>query len=812
MIQKIIHVDRKNLIIVCDFQQELINFIDNMSDGKYLKLLQEYEDSKLAGKPLHGKQKEAQKIALTQMAWARVTIGEKKLINLDTYSIKSPNDPKYLTGRMPVGSDMIPISTGEPTLFGGFDPSWVNYCMIRLPSMLQPGCDYTINVLNQSISFKYDDSCISYAIKVNQEGYLLNTTSKVAFIGAHLYNLGPLEVNSTRFAIIEEGTGKKVFNGDVVLVEDMGRFSETEQDPTPLETKPLISGEKVYRMDFSTFNRPGVYHIKVPNVGRSFPFKVGSDALDRAWYISERHFYHQRASQALEQPYTAWTRPQGHVAPIYYSEHIQPSQGYNTPTNYFRFDVIGATTDPNKILCPDRVGGLYDAADWDSICTHYIHIFDQLHLYEKYPHKFTDGQLNIPESGNGIPDTLDQIEYELRIWLKSQNEKGGVSGQVETWTHTRFDDDAKFTFSVPLRPNSLLFAAAASLYSRLVRPFNEELADKYLVAAKKAWTFGNDPTNRFEGNINAALDRGRGEPYTVFWSEPDKPLDSYIIMAGSELYLTTGDMTYLVGLKDKAYAMKKGASHETSHWIPKKYEAWYFYSFLKPSIPIFNPEERSMFIDYYYKNFVEAQLKYQGWNAYKASWQPHRSFWMSFGACDMTNKNRAIGITYLLTDDPRYMEAMLLNLNYMMGANPLGMSWTTGIGQVYPIKIQHATSADDGILDPVPGISLYGIDEAPTYTQFKNKVWRSPIYDPTGATIIGHEVFFDETRPYPMFRRYSAHESFNTSQCEFTVGETSAARSFTLGFCLKAGFMPSADLKGMQPKPKDKILGFYPLP
>lgn len=53
------------------------------------------------------------------------------------------------------------------------------------------------------------------------------------------------------------------------------------------------------------------------------------------------------------------------------------------------------------------------------------------------PEKFTDNQFNIPESGNGIPDILDEARWELEWMLKMQDAAtGGFYARV-----TFQDDD-----------------------------------------------------------------------------------------------------------------------------------------------------------------------------------------------------------------------------------------------------------------------------------------------------------------------------------------------------------------------------------
>ena len=52
-------------------------------------------------------------------------------------------------------------------------------------------------------------------------------------------------------------------------------------------------------------------------------------------------------------------------------------------------------------------------------------------------------------------------------------------------------------------------------------------------------------------------------------------------------------------------------------------------------------------------------------------------------------------------------DAAILNFDFMLGANPMGMSWTTRLSYV-ATDIQHEISQKDGIHDP-PGITIYGI-------------------------------------------------------------------------------------------------------
>lgn len=96
------------------------------------------------------------------------------------------------------------------------------------------------------------------------------------------------------------------------------------------------------------------------------------------------------------------------------SEHIAFPLHTESPKGYERFDVIGGTLNCDNPL-KEIPGGWHDAADWDSNLAHYTVLFDLLNAYALKPGSFGDNQLRIPESGNNVPDILDEARYGLEI-------------------------------------------------------------------------------------------------------------------------------------------------------------------------------------------------------------------------------------------------------------------------------------------------------------------------------------------------------------------------------------------------------------
>jgi len=155
----------------------------------------------------------------------------------------------------------------------------------------------------------------------------------------------------------------------------------------------------------------------------------------------------------------------------------------------------------------------------------------------------------------------------------------------------------------------------------------------------------------------------------------------------------------------------------------------------------------------------------------------------------------------------------------MFGANPMGMSWTTGIGMAYPVAIQHESSMDDDILDPYPGMTIYGNTSSHAFGDLRRRVWSYPTAkDLSGKPLFNSQNSADFQRfddlpdQYPVFRRWAAHPTLNVEQNEFTIHETNSSTIFVLGMLLEPGWMPSEALKQRGPRKESDLFGYWYLP
>ena len=100
-------------------------------------------------------------------------------------------------------------------------------------------------------------------------------------------------------------------------------------------------------------------------------------------------------------------------------------------------DLVVAAT--NEAL-PNVTGGWHDAGDFDRRSFHLRAVEDLVVTYLFNPTAFTDGQLNLPESGNGRPDLLDEAVFGLEVWRQAQQPDGGVGVWIEATSHPQIMD------------------------------------------------------------------------------------------------------------------------------------------------------------------------------------------------------------------------------------------------------------------------------------------------------------------------------------------------------------------------------------
>lgn len=805
-VEQLIVLSSKWVIVVTNNQQEIVKKISDLSGGAFGKAVDNWEDSvKRDQRDWNTYRTKIEPLFRKWIVEAREQGGERLLDSPTYFKISSKTDPHYATPLPAVKTTRFITTIGQGIIPGYYDFDFDNYSYIELPYQMKSGDEYEITLGNgKKVTFLYDEKkTVSRAIKVNQMGYLPDATEKHAYLAAYLQELGPLDFSEVKnFYVINANTGKTALEGVVKLLAKNPVFPKKADDKTS-EPPQLYSGEDIYDLDLSALKETGDFFISIPGVGRSWTFHHGADTYGEAFYKSIRGLYHQRGGAALEEPYTSWTRDKCAPHPVYESEDIPFYPPFQPPDHYEVFDIIGATIDYSK-KTEDASGGWYDAADFDRNIHHYMDIFDLLNAYELAPQKFSDNQLNIPESGNGIPDILDEAEYGLLVWKKSMAPDGGVSGRLESWGHAPMcDPNMHYAYSKRTRWSSLIFAAAAAQFAELVKPFNAEKYKEYSALAMRAYEFGINPKNSVGTvTIHARKANGKGEPYTLEFKENDNDLIPYLIMAKVRLFILTEDPKFLEQVPDLLVKAPKPYEHPFNN---RDFSPWFYFGiFSKKVMPHLPRLVVNQMAQMYTKPANELLQNLQT-QPYRFSWPFSRNYWMAWGSNFMTNQARILLIAYYLTGNTKYRDAAILNADFMLGANPMGMSWVTGLGYVYPINTQNSNEGN-GILDPVPGIAIYGVNGGMP-SQVTNYVWKETKPDGTVVNFMS-----PKNMQIPVWRGWLAHQHVNTAQNEFTIHETMSGAIFTYAMLMSDQWMPTDELKERKPRKDKYLFGKWYLP
>jgi endoglucanase len=485
-------------------------------------------------------------------------------------------------------------------------------------------------------------------IKVNQVGFL-PASQKLAVVPAG---------SASGFAVVDAASGKQVFEGA------LGAGAVWD-----------LSGESVRLADFSGLRTPGKYRISVAGLPDSAPFSIGADAYRELDAAAIRSYYLARAGTALPARYAGvHARAAGHpdTEVIVHASAASPRRPAGT--------VISS---PN---------GWYDAGDYNKyVVNSGITTYTMLAAYEHFPAWFDKLQVGLPESGNGLPDILNEALWNIE-WMASMQDPddGGVYHKL---TNKVFDpmvmpDKARMPRYVVQKTTAatLDFAAVMAAASRVLARFDSEQpgrSARYLAAAEAAWRWAQaNPAATYQQPADVATG-----------AYGDKALDDEFSWAATELLISTGKDEY------RARAMQAGSTRSTAPgWSDVRALGWISLAQHRANLPkgvdATLAQERIV---------AAADTLVARWTAspYRVAMSRPEFVWGSNAVA--LNQAMMLVQAYRLKPQPAYLNAAQSALDYVLGRNALAMSFVTGFGAVSPMHPHHRPSEADGIVAPVPG-------------------------------------------------------------------------------------------------------------
>jgi hypothetical protein len=309
------------------------------------------------------------------------------------------------------------------------------------------------------------------------------------------------------------------------------------------------SGDKAWWFDFSSVTTSGEYYINDPSTSkRSYVFRISATAYNDALMHATRMFYYQRCGTPKIAAYAG-------------SNYTDVTCHHGAQQDLDCRDVTNQSVATSR----DLSGGWHDAGDYNKYTNftlapvHYL-----LDAYESSPAAFGDYN-NIPESGNGTADMLDELKWELDWLLKMQNADGSALMKVSTLGFTggsppSSENQARFyggAASSATRTVCSEFAHAAIVFRQLSDPAMQAYGDTLLARAQLAWTWlQNNPG--YSNYANTGFSSANPEVSTY-------DQDALSITAAVYLYAATGTAAYRTYV-DNNY----GNIHclQWSYWYP----------------------------------------------------------------------------------------------------------------------------------------------------------------------------------------------------------------------------------------------------
>jgi hypothetical protein len=703
------------------------------------------------------------------------------------YLLRSVDDANYTEGKNPT-------NIGRKTKgveFTWMCKNWANGCVnpgpdhveehwiyLYLPQAMQSGKTYllqtgTLANNGSQWTFTFDEQKQrSEAVHVNQIGYTPGASDKYAYVYHWAGDKGGISFSSfsgKNFYLLNLANNQIVFAGKLVFRKNKTNAETGQAIETP--SANFLAAD-VFECNFSAFKEPGDYKIVVEGIGSSFPFRMADDLYRDVFYTSIRGLYHNRSGIELKKPYTEFERKAPHnplITPGFAGKLKYTSSRFIDWTN-------GDAAEADKPAIENGIKGsinswgwYQDAGDWDGYFSHMVIPSMLMVAWQVTPENYADGELNIPEGKNGIPDILDEASWLIRYYYRTRQEliakgygTGGVGGRV-CGDHFGGDGEGK--------------------------PSYEDIDRTWIIS-------GEDPHTTYKYAALAAQlafclkTIGVPDPEGVDWSKEASEAYDWAkanTRVGDE-YTKPAMGTLLKDIRSYAAASLYQLTGENKYHDQFKSDV----TFITSSTVLGEENRNGAFVYAAMKNQpTDAALKTRLASAIRTTgalsvtaannracrWGGDFNMPMLIGQSTTPRVYEVILAWYISKDTDaakakEFKTCVQNTADYFLGNNPLNTTWITGLGLRRPERVFHMDSWYNGKDEMAPGITPYGPWRKESYDTGLGPwqmTWAfKSIYPATITDWPGHERWFGNY-PSPM-------------NCEFTVHQNTILNAVVYGF------------------------------
>lgn len=365
----------------------------------------------------------------------------KAAADKENWKITSYDDARYQN------AELCPVAVHRKSKVNNTDHNW-NYKLdhwlfLKMPKSMKQGSRYTLRLAPtlktdvKEIDFTFDVfTTVSEAIHMNLIGYTPSSPVKAADLYLWLGDGGARDYRSfegNTVWLVNVGNGKR----EKVVKVTLWKKSATEAHGRNL------TGSSVWNADFNAFRKPGTYRLVIDGIGCSPDFQIRPDIFFEPYKYSVRGYYYMRVGEdrmdltpVPRRPlFIPGKDPEGFTVYITDLDPFDPlwrtHRGDTWDECHFkpaRESMFWKRRLPGNPTNPNAFGGHSDALDWDRHLAHVSNIYDLLLPYFLSKGALNEDNLDIAESGNGIPDLIDEARNEVDMWLRLRHQGGYAHG------------------------------------------------------------------------------------------------------------------------------------------------------------------------------------------------------------------------------------------------------------------------------------------------------------------------------------------------------------------------------------------------
>jgi hypothetical protein len=538
----------------------------------------------------------------------------------------------------------------------------------------------------------------------------------------------------------------------------------------------VSAGGDIWTADFSSFTTPGQYRLYIKGLGVSHPFAIAEDALTLAAWHSCRAFYYQRSATALTTPFadSRWTRPIDH--------EFNTTKGGRRIDAAYHWSLKESLLYKGEMICPlenttcspesmkDVAGGWFDAGDFGKYIMGSASVtWRHLNSFEMHPSNYSD-DWNIPESGNGIADIVDETQWELNWMEKMQTDDGGFYNKVaaEVWENRlpQVADLGGHSVRYILEQATGETAIAGAAFAQASRVFlalgDQQTSDRYLDRAIRAYSFLQKyPTDVPVGGVFSPVGHVSG----AYNDNDDRDNRCWFV---AELYRSTCELHFAVEFEKLFQANLCGIG-----WLELQQSGtraqWAYYNAASSCPPknrtTTNEEARSTI-----KRNFEIDLNDMFQHANEASYPTvlRMDILQNIDAYTTIYQARDLLMDVVMFPErQKEIEKMMRrHVDLSLGANALSRSFVTGLGYDrvrHPLQWSTRTTTErlNLVDEPCPGFNIFGPSAHLPYSNF---YWRTAYSD-----VYNYPSMWSEDSPFPVLRRFVDHP-YMAGMTEFGIG------------------------------------------